>query len=183
MIVGVCPTGAQVRRRFGEREKPLSSHKIRIASSISDFFNDRPNVSFPSVDGGLIAFGGANLRELRREIERLEYFANVIRVVLDMKSFENDEANSLARPLLVGEAVSDGSGADDLRELLTFVVGKFGCSSGASFAKESGEAVLIDGVFPLMDGGSNGFEGVHDFLDVGTVEEHLSADQTPSLLL
>ncbi len=56
--IGVTPIGDQARRRLGCNEKPLSSHKIRIASSLFCFFKTWPNVLFPRVDGLLVAFHG-----------------------------------------------------------------------------------------------------------------------------
>src|SRR5262245_26185067 len=63
-IMGVWPTGAQVRRWVEMRKKPLLSRKARWAPSRRALLYRRPLVALPARHGLVVAFDGPWLRHL-----------------------------------------------------------------------------------------------------------------------
>src|ERR1700675_2023083 len=80
-MIGVWPSGAQVRRRVGMSRKPLSSRNARWAPSLRAFFYSRPFVALPVRDRGLVALDGVACWSLTAPLPAPQHLPHVRGVI------------------------------------------------------------------------------------------------------
>src|SRR5919201_2316826 len=107
--MGVCPAGAQVRRRVGMSRKPLSSRQARWAPSRRAFFYRWPCIALPVRHGLFVAWEGPAFGHLTAPAQAAQELPNMGGVIAHPKVDLNDRGDAFQGPEVVGEAMGGGS--------------------------------------------------------------------------
>jgi hypothetical protein len=104
-MIGVCPTGAQVRTRVGRSDSPDSSTKTIKRPSRSAFFKRRPSAPFPGADRLFVSFQGALFGLLAGKPQLSQQTPHVHFAVAHTKQTLDNLLYALERPEFGAKAV------------------------------------------------------------------------------
>jgi hypothetical protein len=176
--IGTWPYSAQVRARIGTSEKFASSHKIMGQPFLCDFFYMGPNVSNPMLDlGRIVLFRFAN-RHNRTEIQLAKQFANVIKMVTNLKFSKDQIGDDFGGPAVPIVTAGSCAFSEQTFEFSFLYWREPAPSSAAGFSDESFESEFVDFLSPSFDGGKRDLQSVDDVIVCCSVEDHVSCQDS-----
>ena len=145
---------------------------------LCDFFYMRPNVSNPMLDlGRIVLFRLAN-RHNRTKIQLAEQLADVIEMIANLKLFQNQIGDDFGRPAIPIVSARSCAFPEQCFEFPFLCRFESALASAAGFSYKTFETLLVDFLSPSFDGGKRDLQRVDDVIVGGSVEDHISCQES-----
>jgi hypothetical protein len=157
-MMGVGPSGAQVRRRVGRRRTPLASRTARRAPSRRAFFYRGPSVTLPVRNGLFVAWARLAGGQLTAPAQAAQALPSVCRVIAPPKGSLDHRRDPPYGPQLVGQPMGCGPLAQARDQVGTLLRGQPARAARGGLGGQGRVAPLLPGLAPLRHG-CNGCRG------------------------
>jgi len=130
------------------------------------------------LDLGRIMFFRLAGRHDRTKVQLAEKFADMIEMVTNLKSAQNQIGDDFCRPSISIVSARAGTFSEQYSEFSLLDRCEAATSSATGFSYQSVQSVLIDFLSPSFEGGEGNVQSVDDVIVRRSVENHVSCQQS-----